>query len=114
MNNAISLTNFVLAVQFHVHLYRILKKRPKIHWTYTTGRFRRFLGEAGLKIKRSYGIGLIQPEAELYIFTGASLPLIPESFGRWFMESVEERFKLGEGYLRNFMKVVVFVVGKNW
>lgn len=113
MNNAISLTNFVLAVQFHVHLYRILKKRPKIHWTYMTGRFRRFLGEAGLAIERSYGIGIIQPEAELYILPGVSLPLIPESFGIWFLERVEERFRLGEGSLQNVMKAVVFVAGKD-
>lgn len=113
MNNTLSLTNFVLSVQIHAHLYRILKKRLKIHWTYTTGRFRKFLDEAGLKIEKSYGIGLIQPEAELYILPGVSLPLISESFGRWFLESVEERFRLGVGSLQNFMKAVVFITSKD-
>ncbi|GEM_PF-1555352 len=112
MNNTLSVTNLVLSAQIHAHLYRILKKRHKIHWTYTTRQFRRFFDKTDLRIEKSYGIGIIQPEAEIFIAPGISLPLFPESFGKWFLKDVEERFKLGEGYLQNVMKAVIFIARK--
>ncbi len=92
----LSVTNWVCLTALARHVTRLIRylhsgpaEGPAIFWYYSLWRLRRLTADAGLKIVKTHGQGLLQATARLPLGRGRFLPLVPSPVADWLFRRIE-------------------------